>query len=139
MTDPSRIVPRAGSRVGGHPCRKVPFAMFLLIERDPFVRTDMCLTLCEGFPDVEVISVASVESAQRDSPAALRPRLVLIDTRPEDPLTMVQFDLWQRDRTPVLLTNAGGDDAGNGHPSLARPFTAQMLVEAVQAAMRTMA
>lgn len=136
--------------------------MFLLIERDLFVQTDMCLTLVEAFPDVEVVSVDTIaagQSATEANPGLLRPRLVLYDGAPTDPAALVQFDIWHRDRTPVLLTNAsgaGGDPAGpsddgdpNGtaaagsgwsHPaSLSRPFTTDMLLRAVRAAMRTMA
>jgi DNA-binding response OmpR family regulator len=113
--------------------------MFLLIERDPFVRTDMGLTLTEAFPQVAVVSLGTIEAARREAYSLSRPRLVLLDTLPLDPDGAARLAGWQSDRTPVLLTNASGSDDEAGHPKLPRPFTAQMLVEAVQAALRTMA
>lgn len=104
----------------------------LLIERDPFVRTDMAQALQSGFPGHKIVSFATLEEADQSG----APRLLLIDIAGCQLLETLASRGWANGEVVCVLTGASGQDVSAPSVRLPRPFTDDMLLSTVREALQ---
>ncbi|WP_224825084.1 hypothetical protein [Cognatishimia sp. MH4019] len=103
----------------------------LLIETDPFVRTDMQEALRAAFPGVNLLSVETLDGG--DFPQG-SPQIIILDTPMDEVQTNQRIAAWIASGSQIVLTN--GSSVPLSLPEgkwrkVDRPFTEQMLLDAL--------
>jgi CheY-like chemotaxis protein len=103
----------------------------LLIEQDPFVRTDMAQALRSAFPDLAVICAERSECCRIDK----TPWIVLSDHVLKEDEPYLQARRWKAAEMAFIWTDSNGRDTPPHWLCLSRPFTDAMLIRIVREAL----
>lgn len=104
----------------------------LLIERDPFVRTDMMQALQAGFPNYDISGHATFGEADHN----VIPQLLLVDLKPAELSEKLALRGWRERQIACILTGSAESEMGDRFDYLPRPFSDDMLISAVRHALK---